>query len=444
MKSIKKGSALSIAFSVFLVIALCFWSIVYAFASEPVESLDGQLAFVETAESASSIVDDLEAYSENEPEFDDIETGNPLNEDGLDDLESQEDEADLEADLTEQLPLDLDNVDAGDAITDSINDDDSERFEIGNGETVGTPVIDTWPVGTPDASVLEYAIFTDKGISKGYNGFQLPAIGTFTISYDKDVTRLCLTWNFDIGTGNVYADQWFVAADFYMRSVRMGDDSVNVLGSEIAHYRNGNMLYRVYEVNFPDGIDDINQIHPPRTCFDDVDPIQYWFDGFTKQVGENADGEPEYYNFLNTQAYITRGQYDMPTIENPDSEPESKPDLAPMPEPEGEEPEIPSNEDGPIPEPGKPVIVPELVPAISQVDIPASTGLAQTGDDMGTAIVVLLVIVGLVVIWLLTGEHSPLKSRSKFYFGGSRMVRVIVTVAVLFVISFVLKALGLI
>lgn len=419
MKSIKKGSVLSIAFSVFLVIALCFWSIVYAFAAE---SPDGQSVSVETVESASSIVDDLETDSENEPE------------------------SDLEVDLTEQLPLDLDNVDAGDAIIDSVNDDndDLERFEIGNGETVGTPVIDAWPVGTPDASVLEYAIFTDKGTSKGYNGFQLPAIGTFTISYDKDVTRLCLTWNFDIGTGNVYADQWFAAADFYMWSVRMSDDSANVLGSEIAHYRNGNVLYRVYEVNFPDGIDDINQLHPPRTYVGDVDPIQYWFDGFTKQVGENVDGEPEYYNFLNTQAYITRGQYDMPTIENPDSEPESEPDLAPMPEPEGEEPEIPSNEDDPIPEPEKPVIIPEFVPAISQVDIPASTGLAQTGDDMGTAIVVLLVIVGLVLIWLLTGEHSPLKSRSKFYFGGSRMVRVIVTVAVLLVISLVLKALGLI
>ena len=419
MKSIKKGSVLSIAFSVFLVIALCFWSIVYAFAAE---SPDGQSVSVETVESASSIVDDLETDSENEPE------------------------SDLEVDLTEQLPLDLDNVDAGDAIIDSVNDDndDLERFEIGNGETVGTPVIDAWPVGTPDASVLEYAIFTDKGTSKGYNGFQLPAIGTFTISYDKDVTRLCLTWNFGIGTGNVYADQWFAAADFYMWSVRMSDDSANVLGSEIAHYRNGNVLYRVYEVNFPDGIDDINQLHPPRTYVGDVDPIQYWFDGFTKQVGENVDGEPEYYNFLNTQAYITRGQYDMPTIENPDSEPESEPDLAPMPEPEGEEPEIPSNEDDPIPEPEKPVIIPEFVPAISQVDIPASTGLAQTGDDMGTAIVVLLVIVGLVLIWLLTGEHSPLKSRSKFYFGGSRMVRVIVTVAVLLVISLVLKALGLI
>lgn len=249
MKSIKKASAQSIALSVLLVIALCFWSIAYAFASEPEDVPEGQSVSVEVAESASSIVDDLEADSEDEPESDDaIEAADGLDaSDVCDGLITESEDSDSESDAVESASL---NVADGEAVTDEA-DLPSPCFTIDDGTVTEKPVIDTWPVGTPDVSVLEYVIYTDKGTSKGYNGFKIPAIGTFSISYDEHLTRLCFMWDFNIGIGNIYAEQWFKAADFYMTAVWLeSHNKMDVLGSEIAHYRDGNTLYRVYEVNF--------------------------------------------------------------------------------------------------------------------------------------------------------------------------------------------------
>lgn len=168
----------------------------------------------------------------------------------------------------------------------------------------------------------------------------------------------------------------------------------------------------------------------------------YAYSGFTKQVGENFDGEPEFNNFLMTQAWVSRGEYDVPTIDYPSPEPDPEPTPPPAPDPSSEPDPEPSPT--PDPEPERPIIAPDPVPSAPEANPVPSAALAQTGDDMGMVIVVLLVVIGLVVVWLLTGEHSPLKGRSKFYFGGSRMVRVIITVAVLLVVSLVLKAFGLI
>lgn len=436
MKSIKKASAQSIALSILLVIALCFWGIAYAFASEPEDALEGQSASVEAAESASSVVDDLEADSEDEPESD----GAIEADDGLDasdvcgDPIAESEDLDSESDAAESVSLDV--VD-GESATDAV-DLPSPCFTIDDGTVTEKPVIDTWPVGTPDVSVLEYVIYTDKGTSKGYNSFKIPAIGTFSISYDEHLTRLCFMWDFNIGTDNIYAEQWFKAADFYMTAVWLeSHNKMDVLGSEVAHYRDGNTLYRVYEVNFPDDIDNIRQLHPTRD-YVHVDPVMYGYSGFTKQVGENLDGEPEFHNFLLTQAWVSRGEYDVPTIDYPDPEPAPPSDPDPLPDP------VPEPSSTLDPEPERPVIAPDPIPSAPEANPVPSAALAQTGDDMGTVIVVLLVVIGLVVIWLLTGEHSPLKGRSKFYFGGSRMVRVVVTVAVLLVVSLVLKAFGLI
>lgn len=424
--------------AVLLVIALCFWSIAYAFASEPEDAPEGQSVSVEAAESASSIADDLEADSEDEPESNDaIEAGDGLDaSDVCDDPIAESEDSDSEFDVAKSASSDV--VD-GEVATDEA-DLPSPCFTIDDGNVTEKPVIDTWLVGTPDASVLEYVIYTDKGTSKGYNGFKIPAIGTFSISYDEHLTRLCFMWDFNIGTDNTYAEQWFKAADFYMTGVLLeSHNKMDVLGSEVAHYRDGNTLYRVYEVNFPDDIDNIRQLHPTRD-YVHVDPVMYGYSGFTKQVGENLDGEPEFHNFLLTQAWVSRGEYDVPTIDYPDPEPAPPSDPDPLPAP----PSDPEPSPTPDPEPERPVIAPNPVPSVPEANPVPSAALAQTGDDMGMVIVVLLVVIGLVVVWLLTGEHSPLKGRSKFYFGGSRMVRVVVTVAVLLVVSLVLKAFGLI